>query len=97
MDITNAPAAAADAPASEIRVFIGRLTGVDATSIRGLLTQALFESKKVVITENQSNASLILQGRVLRRQIPVRPTAPGGQKRRARKTRAADTTNSTVV
>lgn len=107
VDITNlpatatqaqaAPGAAADASTGVIRVYIGTLNGADATAIQGLLTQALFESKKVVITENQGNASLILQGRVLRRAIPVSPTDKAGKKRRSRQSAAPDTTDPSVI
>ncbi|TAN24587.1 MAG: hypothetical protein EPN33_02150 [Acidobacteria bacterium] len=107
VDITNSPAigtqaqaaprATADASSGVIRVYIGTLNGADATAIQGLLTQALFESKKVVITENQGNASVILQGRVLRRAIPVSPVGKAGKKRRSHKAAAPDTTAPSVI
>lgn len=107
VDITNlpatatqaqaAPGAAVDASSGVIRVYIGTLNGADATAFQGLLTQALFESKKVVITENQGNASLILQGRVLRRPIPAPPSEKTNKRRRSRKTTTADTTDPTVI
>lgn len=107
VDITNLPATAtpvqtvpgakAEAPSDVIRVYIGTLNGADATAIQGLLTQALFESKKVAITENQGNASLILQGRVLRRPIPAPPGDKTSKRRRSPKATSADTTDPTVI
>lgn len=105
VDITNLPVAAAPAANSSasaeassgvIRVYIGSLNGADATAIQGLLTQALFESKKVVITENQGSASLILQGRVLRRPIPAAKTKKTSS-RRSRKAPIPDVTDPSVI
>lgn len=84
-----APTAEVAAPAGVVRIYIDSLTGADAAALQGLLTQALFESKKVVITENQANASLTLKGRVLR-QLP--PAAALPRKASAhRKARSATT------
>jgi len=73
VDITaSAPSAQIAAPPAVLRIYIDTLAGSDASAVQALLTQALFESKKVVITENQSNASLVLKGQV-RRQLPAAP------------------------
>jgi hypothetical protein len=81
VDITSpaaaAPSAEVAAPAGVLRVYIDTLSGADASALQALLTQALFDSKKVVITENQSNASLVLKGQVLR-QMPA--AASSGRK-----------------
>lgn len=68
-----APSAVVEAPASVLRVYVDNLTGADATAIAGLITQGLFQSKQIVVTQNQSNASLILQGSIER--APVKPAA----------------------
>lgn len=64
-----APSATIAAPASVIRVYVDNLSGSDASLLAGLITQTLFQSKQVVVTEDQSNASLILKGTVLRQPI----------------------------
>ncbi|MGH9481401.1 MAG: hypothetical protein ACRD1L_04860 [Terriglobales bacterium] len=64
-----APSATIAAPASVIRVYVENLGGSDAATLAGLITQSLFQSKKVVVTENESSASLILKGTVLRQPI----------------------------
>ncbi|MGN6593733.1 MAG: hypothetical protein ACTHJX_12625 [Terriglobales bacterium] len=84
VDITSpaaAPSAEVAAPAGVLRVYIDALSGADASALQALLTQALFDSKKVVITENQSNASVELKGQVLR-QIPAAAAARGKDSRR---------------
>lgn len=89
MDITSAAAAAPSAevaaPAGVLRVYIDTLSGADASALQALLTQALFDSKKVVITENQSNASLVLKGQVLRQA----PAAPAGSRKDSRRRQAS--------
>ncbi|MGH9484599.1 MAG: hypothetical protein ACRD1F_06045 [Terriglobales bacterium] len=112
IDITHLPVTTAQsasaastvpavAPSGIIRVYIGSLSGADATPIQGLITQALFESKKVVITENQGSANFILQGQVLRRTPPApiaATTTNGKTKRRSRrKAAASDTTDPSVI
>lgn len=61
-----APSATIKPPASVLRIYINPLSGLDAAALNGLVMQTLFQSQQVVVTTNQSNASLILQGRVLR-------------------------------
>ncbi|HET9784887.1 MAG TPA: hypothetical protein VFP94_08020 [Terriglobales bacterium] len=92
VDITSQPAAPSAeiaAPAAVLRVYIDALSGADASAVQALLTQALFTSQKVVITENQANASLILKGQVLR-QAPPPPAATSKISRRHKATPAAD-------
>lgn len=69
-DSQTAPSATIAPPASVVRIYIENLSGADATALAGLITQALFQSKQVVVTTNESNASLILRGSVLREPIP---------------------------
>lgn len=69
-DSQTAPSATIAPPASIVRIYIENLSGADATALAGLITQALFQSKQVVVTTNESNASLILRGSVLREPIP---------------------------
>ncbi|MGH9487161.1 MAG: hypothetical protein ACRD04_06165 [Terriglobales bacterium] len=98
-DTSAAPSATIAAPASVIRIYISNLSGADATALQGLLTQSLFESKKVVITENQANASLILQGRVVR-ILPPLPSPAHTSRRHSRHhpaTGLADTTDPQVI
>ncbi len=109
VDITHMPAAAPqsapaasttlDAPASVVRVYISNLAGADASALQGLLTQALFESKQVVITENQANASLTLQGQVVRQPVPT-PDSNVSTRDRKHKSRAShlpDGTDPAVI
>lgn len=95
-----APSATIAAPASVVRVYISNLSGADAVALQGLLTQALFDSKRVVITENQSNASLTLQGRVLR-QLPPAPKTTASRRSKTKSRRQSTTlpnlTDPTVV
>lgn len=77
-----APSAEVAAPAGVIRVYVDTLQGADAATLAALITQTLFESKQVVITVNQANASLILRGTVMREAV-ARPAAAGKPRRGA--------------
>jgi len=65
-----APTAVVAAPPSVLRVYIDTLQGSDAQALAGLIKQALFDSRQVVVTETESNASLILKGMVSREPLP---------------------------
>lgn len=84
----EAPSTVVSAPASVLRVYVDSLTGTDATAIAGLITQSLFDSKQVVITESQTNASLILRGSIEREPIPQTQTASRRSRSRANAARA---------
>lgn len=58
-----------------LRLYVENLQGPDASQIAGLIEQNLFESKQVVVTENASNANLVLKGTIYRRLIPQRAVA----------------------
>ncbi|MGH9393525.1 MAG: hypothetical protein ACRD1E_05095 [Terriglobales bacterium] len=87
----SAPSAAIGAPASVVRVYVDNLTGADAQAVAGLLTQALFQSKLVVVTDQAANATVILKGRVERK--PIAKTSAktvAGSARRTPKVRNLD-------
>jgi len=69
--MSDAESTAVAPPATVLRVYIDTLTGADTTAISGLLAQALYQSKQVVVTENQSNASVIVRGAVVRESPPA--------------------------
>jgi|GEM_PF-2781101 len=78
-----APTATIAAPASVVRVYVDALTGTDAQAMAGLITQALFQSKQVVVTDQSSNATVILKGRIERKPLAAPPptrTAKRGAK-----------------
>ena len=78
-----APTAAINAPASVVRVYVDALTGADAQAMAGLITQALFQSKQVVVTDQSSNATVILRGRIERKPVAA-PAAARPSKRTAK-------------
>lgn len=86
----TAPSSEIAAPASVVRVYVDTLSGADASALAGLITQNLFQSKQVVITENQSNASLILKGTVLRKPVPVAGTKRGRTRGKSSSAEATD-------
>lgn len=75
------PSAQVSAPPNMLRIYVDTLNGSDASALAGLITQTLFESKQVVVTNQRTNASLILQGSVVRQPIPP-PTASTRSRRR---------------
>lgn len=77
------PAALAPNP-NALRIYVQGLQGPDADQIAGLIAQDLFQSKQVVVTENQGNANLILKG-VIYRRVDVPATAAKFAHRRARR------------
>ncbi|HVA64526.1 MAG TPA: hypothetical protein VNF74_12440 [Terriglobales bacterium] len=86
----TAPSSEISAPVSVVRVYVDTLSGADARALAGLITQDLFQSKQVVITENQSNASLILKGTVQRKPVPVAATKRGRARERSSSAEARD-------
>lgn len=82
-------------PSGVIRIYIANLSGADNQAISGLLTQSLFQSKQVVITENQSNASLILSGQVWREaKAAARSTRSRARRRPASRRTTVPATDS---
>lgn len=77
------------APADAVRIYIDNLTGADTTAVSSLLAQALYQSKQVVVTENQSNASVSLRGEVVR-ELPPTPQAASRKRSRTRPAAAAN-------
>lgn len=73
-----------------LRVFVQLPNGPDARQIAGLMQQYLFNSHAVVVTENASNASVILKGEIYRRPIAAAeaPHASAAARRRARQAAA---------
>ncbi|MGH9416405.1 MAG: hypothetical protein ACRD01_07240 [Terriglobales bacterium] len=84
----STPSAVIAASPNVVRVYISNLSGADAAALNGLITQTLFQSQQVVVTTNQSNASLILQGRVLR--LPIAASKSASAKRRRPRAKPAD-------
>ncbi len=74
-----APSAQVDAPANLLRIYVATLNGSDTSAMAGLITQTLYESKQVVVTNQQANASLILQGNIVREPIPAKPLRRRGR------------------
>ncbi|HZT74119.1 MAG TPA: hypothetical protein VE996_10735 [Terriglobales bacterium] len=77
------PAALAPNP-NALRIYVQGLQGPDAEQIAGLIAQDLFQSKQVVVTENASNANLILKG-VIYRRLDVPATAKSAHRRAQRR------------
>ena len=75
----TAPSAQITAPASVVRIYIDSIAGADASALTGLINQSLFQSGQVVVTENQSNASVILKGTVVREAV-ARTAGAGGSR-----------------
>lgn len=72
-----------------LRVFVQLPNGPDARQIAGLMQQYLFNSHAVVVTENASNASVILKGEIYRQPIAAAaPHASAAARRRARRAAA---------
>jgi len=90
---SDAESTAVAPPATVMRVFIDTLTGADTTAISELLAQALYQSKQVVVTENQSNASVTVRGEVVREL----PPAPRSTSRRHSTTRQKSATAATTM
>lgn len=63
-----------------LRVYVQLPNGPDARQIAGLMQQYLFNSHEVVVTENASNASVILKGTIYRQ--PIAPKAASASARR---------------
>lgn len=69
-----------------LRVFVQLPNGPDARQISGLMQQYLFNSHEVVVTENASNASVILKGTIYRQPLAATtPAASSSARRRARR------------
>lgn len=64
-----------------LRIFVENLQGPDASQIAGLIEQNLFQSKQVVVTENATNANLILKGVIYRRPVPEATAAKARRRR----------------
>lgn len=64
-----------------LRLYVENLQGPDASQIAGLIEQNLFESKQVVVTENASNANLILKGVIYRQPVPEATPAKSRRRR----------------
>lgn len=93
---TPAPSVAIAAPASVVRVYVANLSGADASALAGLITQALFQSKQVVVTNNQSNASLTLQGSVTREAIRESSATAKRSTRRTRRSASGAASGETT-
>lgn len=65
-----------------LRVYVETPNGPDAQQIAGLMQQYLFESHQVVVTENESNASVILKGIVYRQPKPAQLKRDAARRRR---------------
>ncbi|HEY7854835.1 MAG TPA: hypothetical protein VIC32_00205 [Terriglobales bacterium] len=76
----TAPSTQIAAPASVVRIYVDNIAGADADALTGLINQSLFQSGQVVVTENQSNASVILKGTVAREAV-ARTAGAGGSAR----------------
>lgn len=74
-----------------LRIFVENLQGPDASQIAGLIEQNLFESKQVVVTENASNANLILKGVIYRQPVPEATPAKSRRRHGALPSRRAAT------
>lgn len=85
---TGLPASLLPNP-NEVRVYVQNLQGPDAEQIAGLLEQSLFQSGRVVVTENPSNAGAVLKGVIYRRPVPAAKTSRSRSARRRRSARAA--------
>jgi hypothetical protein len=75
----TAPSVQIAAPARVVRIYIDSIAGADASALTGLINQSLFQSGQVVVTENQSNASVILKGTVAREAV-ARTAGAGGSR-----------------
>ncbi|HVB39484.1 MAG TPA: hypothetical protein VNE83_01190 [Terriglobales bacterium] len=92
--MSTAESTAVAPPATVLRVYIDTLTGADTTAISGLLAQALYQSKQVVVTENQSNASVIVRGEVVR-ELPPAPESTSRKHATTRQKSAAAAAHTT--
>ncbi len=72
-----------------LRVYVETPNGPDAQQIAGLMQQYLFESHQVVVTENESNASVILKGIVYRQPKPAQLKRDAARRRREERALAA--------
>ncbi len=72
-----------------LRVYVEMPNGPDARQIAGLMQQYLFASHQVVVTENESNASVILKGIVYRQPKPAQLKRDAARRRREERALAA--------
>jgi hypothetical protein len=91
-DMGTSPGVSLAPAANIVRVYIDTLSGADTSALSGLLAQALYQSKQVVVTQNQGNASVIVRGEVLRETAAT--TGMAKPRRGAARSAATATTTS---